>query len=362
MRKLASIQKITNLEPIDGADMIEKATVLGWELVVAKKDNFKIGDLCVYCEIDSILPEKPEFEFLRERKFRIKTIKLRGQVSQGIAFPLTILSNKAVKEGDDVTDILGIKKYDPQEEAERKEAERLANIKKNRLSKFFMRYPWYRRLVFKPKRLPFPAWIKKTDEDRIQLFPDICEKEKGTIFQVTEKLDGQSATYFVLKHKTVLGYKYIWGVCSRNLQLLKSDGQSYWEIAKRLEFKKRMIAICKKHNYNSLVLQGEIIGPKIQGNKYDRKQNEFYVFNLFLNDKQIENPSLRAFCVINKFSFVPFLSDTHKIFPNINMMVRHSQSESLLHKIPREGTVWRNYDNGISFKVINPDFLLKYSE
>lgn len=92
-RKLASIQRISSLSPIDGAEKILKATVLGWELVVAKADNFKVGDLVVYCEVDSVLPPKPEFEFLRERKFRIKTIKLKGQVSTGIIFPLTILEN-----------------------------------------------------------------------------------------------------------------------------------------------------------------------------------------------------------------------------------------------------------------------------
>src|SRR5512133_1532260 len=89
-RKLASIQKIVSLTPIEGADKIEVATVLGWNVVV-KKGDFKVGDACVYIEIDSILPDRPEFEFLRERKFRIKTIRLKGQVSQGICFPLSIL-------------------------------------------------------------------------------------------------------------------------------------------------------------------------------------------------------------------------------------------------------------------------------
>lgn len=92
-RKLASIQKIVSIDPIEGADKILKCTILGWELVIAKADNFKVGDLVVYCEVDSILPDRPEFEFLRERKFRIKTIKLRGQVSFGIVFPLSILEN-----------------------------------------------------------------------------------------------------------------------------------------------------------------------------------------------------------------------------------------------------------------------------
>ena len=90
MRKLASIQKIIDLEPIEGADAIEKATVLGWQLVV-KKGEYQVGDLMVYFEIDSLLPERPEFEFMKARGMRVRTIRLRGQVSQGICFPLSIL-------------------------------------------------------------------------------------------------------------------------------------------------------------------------------------------------------------------------------------------------------------------------------
>jgi RNA ligase (TIGR02306 family) len=107
-RHLASIQKIVSLTAIPGADVIEKATVLGWEVIVAKKDNLKVGDLVCYMEVDSILPDKPEFEFLRERKFRIRTIKLRGQISQGIVFPLDILKNygKLIKNKDG--NIIGI--------------------------------------------------------------------------------------------------------------------------------------------------------------------------------------------------------------------------------------------------------------
>jgi RNA ligase (TIGR02306 family) len=91
-RKLATIEKILEIHSIEGADQIEKAVIRGWNIVV-KKDDFKEGDLCIYCEIDSLMPERPEFEFLRPRGFRIKTIRLRNQVSQGICFPLTILNS-----------------------------------------------------------------------------------------------------------------------------------------------------------------------------------------------------------------------------------------------------------------------------
>jgi RNA ligase (TIGR02306 family) len=92
VRKLASVQRIIDIQPIENADSIEVATILGWKVVV-KRGEFEVGDLCIYCEIDSIMPDKPEFEFLRDKKFRIKTIKLKGQISSGIAFPLTILNS-----------------------------------------------------------------------------------------------------------------------------------------------------------------------------------------------------------------------------------------------------------------------------
>jgi len=99
MRKLAHVEKIVSIQPIDGADRIEVATVLGWQVVV-KKDEFKVGDLCIYIEIDSVLPEIEDFEFLRDKKFRIKTQKLRGQISQGLILPLDALNNfgKLIKE------------------------------------------------------------------------------------------------------------------------------------------------------------------------------------------------------------------------------------------------------------------------
>lgn len=234
MRKLATIQKIVELNPIPKADAIECAKVLGWEIVV-KKGEFKIGDSVVYIEIDSIVPDKPEFEFLRDRKFRVKTIKLRGQISQGICFPLNILPQGKYKEGDDVTDILKISKYDKQAEEEQKLNEEKLKYTNNRIHRFFGKYPWYRKLFFKPKKGGFPKFIKKTDEDRIQLFPHICENEKDTIFISSEKIDGQSGTWFLIKNPKKwyqFGDKYTFGVCSRNLHLSKPNNSSYWTIAK----------------------------------------------------------------------------------------------------------------------------------
>lgn len=366
-RKLASIQRIVSLVPIAGADMIEKATVLGWELVVAKKDKFEVGNLCVYCEVDSILPDKPEFEFLRERKFRIKTIKLKGQVSQGIAFPLSILPGWSYEEGQDVTDIIGVKKYDSQAEAERKESDRLAAIDKNRMTKFLKRYSWFRRLVFKPPRIPFPSFIKKTDEDRIQLFPSACEDWRGIKFVSTEKLDGQSGTFFVIRNpkKGLFQKKWIFGVCSRNFQLLKPDNSSYWTIAKELELEKLMLKHCETHN-RGLIIQGEIIGKGIQCNRYNKPGYEFYIFNVveyFKGEKIIFDQTTQVmFCEHYGLNVVPNIKFDYFLPASIPEAVETAKGKSVINDIPREGIVVRNYTNNISFKIINPDFLLKYSE
>ena len=118
MRKLASVEVIDKLEPIPNADRILKATVKGWECVVSKSDNFQVGDKIIYIEVDSILPARPEFSFLKERKYRVRTIKLRKQISQGLILPLSYLKGN-YEVGDDVTKELGIKKYDPQADAEK---------------------------------------------------------------------------------------------------------------------------------------------------------------------------------------------------------------------------------------------------
>lgn len=371
-RKLASIQKITSLTPIEGADRIMKATILGWELVVATKDNFKVGDSVVYCEVDSILPEREEFEFLRERKFRIKTIKLKGQVSQGICFPLSILPQGAFtkinyKEGQDVSGLLGVKKYDPQAEFERKEEERLASIDKNRMSKFLKRYAWYRKLFFKPTKTTFPAFIRKTDEDRIQLFPNACKDWHHIKFTVTEKIDGQSATYFCISNtkKGLFQPKWVFGVCSRNFQLLKPDNSSYWTIAKQEGIKELMIRHCDFYG-RGLIIQGEIIGSRIQGNKYARNGYEFYVFNVIEYTKGnsfcLDQEGQSRFCYANDLMTVPVMEDDFRLPETIHDAVEATKGISTLHNIYREGIVVRNYPNHISFKIINPDFLLKYSE
>ncbi len=338
MRKLASIQKIRALEPIKDADAIEKATVLGWQLVV-KKNEFKVGDLCVYCEIDSLFPDKPEFEFLKPRGMRIRTIRLRGQISQGICFPLSILSSEfEIEENIDCTDVLEITKYEP---------------------------PIPACLNGKVKGA-FPSFIPKTDETRVQVLQgllDVCKNEKCV---VTEKLDGSSVTYFINNNE--------FGVCSRNLELLEDTENSLWKVARAFDIENKL----KSLNGN-FALQGELIGEGIQSNKYKLKGQTVYFFNLFNIDtyEYKTNDELEQTLLRLNLNMVPVLFNDYELNNDIETLVDFSKIKSTLNKdVWAEGIVIRpnncsNYkdisnnllnNNRISFKVINPEFLLKHGE
>jgi len=347
MRTLATVQKITALDPIHGADKIERATVLGWQCVV-KKGDFKVGDKCIYIEVDSIMPEKPEYEFLRERKFRIKTIKLRGQVSSGLCLPC----DQELPEGLDLTDKLGIRKYDPQGDKERMEAERAEALHKSRLRKFLMRNSLFQRVcnwLFKENRGGWPAFIKKTDEERIQKMPQLLTL--GLRYDVTEKLDGQSGTYFCVRK----GWRKKFGVCSRNFQLCVPDNSTYWRVAYKYKLMDKLPP--------GYVLQGEILGPKVQGNKYRVGDVEFYAFNLVIHGHRMDTVALMAWCQSNNIPHVPVLALDAALPESMEQLVAVSRGFSVKNPLTvREGLVYRNYEKNISFKVINPEFLLTHED
>lgn len=369
MRKLATIQKIVSIKEIPNAQNILCATVLGWECVVRKDENYKVGDLVVYIEIDSIVPkDNPYFAFMEDRKYKVKTIKLKKQVSQGLICPTSIVTKGKIKEGLDVTEILNITKYDPELEKEM----RMNQINSNKVDKFFRRYVWYRKLFSKPYR-GFPKFIKKTDETRIQNIPWIVEKEKDTLFYGTEKLDGQSATYAIVKEpkkwwKLNKEEKYKFIVCSRNINLTKPNDSSYWTIAKKLNIEERLKILSDStlkdllniETVETIVLQGEIIGPGIQDNKYNLKEYQFYAFNLIVNGIKVNHKAMVH--LLEKINIKPVqLIFTGPLFESVPECIDClAKGPSTMCSIPKEGIVLRNYDKNISFKIINPDFLLKY--
>lgn len=367
MRKLASIQKIESIRHIEGADSIVCATILGWECVV-KKDEFKEGESVIYIEVDSNLPEKEEFEYLRPRKFRIKTIRLRGQISQGLVLPVELLPKELQKAtiGTDVTETLGIVKYDPQGEKEKRLLDEKAKNSKSKMVRFLSKYSFFRDIFFKPKREGFPKFISKTDETRIQNIPSIIEREQGTEFVMTEKLDGQSATYFLIrKGKTLFGKsKYVFGVCSRNFLLTEEDNSSYWTIARQCNIEKVLRDMIGTNEY--VVVQGEILGEGIQGNKYNIKGYDLYAFNLIYSGKKVDSREAKEELAQKGIKFVPILDSNFILNHTVKEMVQMAKGKTILDVKPkkpvREGFVLRNYQKDISFKVISPEFLLKNDE
>lgn len=342
MRKLAHIEKVTNIRPIEGADKIEQVNILGWNVVI-KKDEFKEGDLCVYIEIDSICPETEYFEFLRSRNFKVKTIKLKGVISQGLVVPMSILPKGSYNEGDDVTDILGITKHDDSE---------IISFPNRPVKKYkWLKRLWYKIFHKKKKTSTFPSWVKKTDETRIQNMPHVLQ-DKGA-FSVTEKVDGCSATFTL--RKKLFGYEYL--VCSRNRVADKDS--VYTEISNKNNMKEVLKGLfrhlgCKKH----ITIQGEIIGPKIQGNKYNLSKNDFYAFNLITDGKLCSSAFAKVELNANNIKFVPVLNYVFRLPDTVDELVKIADGQSELYDTPREGLVVRNGQT--SFKVISIEFLLKH--
>jgi len=338
-RRLATIQKIVALRPIPDAEKIETATVLGWEVVVGKSEGFKVGDLAVYVEIDSFLPIRPEYEFLRKNCYkkyqdgevlregmRLRSVRLRKQLSQGLLLPLSVLPDQDYTEDRDVTETLGIIKYDPPVSAN------LAGIARGN----------------------FPSWIPKTDQERIQnLWGKIKNQYTSLTFEVSTKLDGSSCTMYMKD-----GY---FGVCSRNLDLDRDENNTFWKVA----IAQKIEDILKTVNKN-IAIQGETIGHGIQDNNEKLDHQEFRVFDIWDIDAQryFTPGERREFCVNNDILHVPVI-ETHKSlndFADIQEAISYADGMSLNPNSKREGVVWKaneSVDGELpSFKIISNAYLL----
>lgn len=367
MRKLASVQEIAWKRPIEGKDRIELCGVLGWSLIT-KKDEFQPGDKCVYIEIDSVLPEKPEFEFLRSKNFRIKTMKMAGVYSQGICFPLSILpQDKEWKIGDDVTDVIGVKQYEGTMDID---TTVITPTKKklNWFEKKLMRFGWYRQHVKKINSRcseEFPSeYVSKTDETRLQNCPWVL-KDKETKWVVTEKIDGSSGTFLMIKDKPKFGKTtYDFKVCSRNRVIRADDGSGYWVVAKKYGIAEHLKKWLEVHpTCEWVAIQGEVIAPKIQRNKYKVKEPDLYVFN-FITSEDGRWDSCSAEVVINQMGmkFVPIVDVGYTLLDTVDEMLDYATGDSALGNTLREGFVFRSADGQRSFKTVSPKFLMKYDE
>lgn len=365
MRKLASVERVLAVAPIEGADAIEVVTIKGWQVVV-KKNEFKVGDLGIYLEIDSIPPDTSDFNFLwaknlkdangniigkeiipRPDNYRLKTVRLRGQISQGLFIPLTHQVRGYLEffstsvEGVDVTELLGVTKYEPPINFSRGNTEGL-----------------------------FPsALVPKTDEERVQSCPSVLETMVGIPYVMTLKYDGTSATF--LWDKIDEKFK----VCSRNLSVKEEDGNSvYWKICKRY----RLDEILSSADFKHLAIQGEIFGPGIQKNRLNVSDIDIRIFSIYdmnktaflphsemvemvyiLNTRFGLNPELKLVDVVEEgdsFSYteVSQLLDKAKgFYPGTK-----NHREGIVIRPRDEEQFHRKLGGRLSFKAINNDFLL----
>lgn len=350
-RKLASIQIIKDLKPIEGRDRIVLASVLGWEVIV-KKDEFKIGDKCIYVEIDSVLPQKPEFEFMRNKNFRVKTMKMAGVYSQGLVLPMSLLPNKEWNEGDDVTELLGIVKYD---EYVGEEPIGVSNLSKKK-------YNWFQKIWFKifgyPKRKKggFSTLISKTDETRIQNIPEVLQNKEPVC--VSEKVDGMSCSMTI--ERTLFGHKF--NVYSRNLCVSK-DNSAYWKIVDKYDMEIRMKIMMEGLNLKWLAIQGEVAGPGIQKNPYQMKDVDFFVFNVITPKGRLGNKEMVELCDLYYLTTVPMISYDYILPDTVEGMLQYATDKSMINSnVLREGVVVRSQDGKRSFKAVSPEYLIKHGK
>lgn len=370
MRNLASIQKIKVLDPIPGKDKIVYAGFenVGWRVIADK--SLSVGDLCVYIEYDSILPVKPEFEFLRPRCFSpkwkgfvIRNMKMGDLYSQGIVFPLTILPvpQTPYKEGQDVTEILGIRKYDLEELLEETDYK---EEKHGSLFTYLLRYKWFRNIFYPYSRSGnFPDYLPKTDETRVQVLLPLLTSEWGKLFYITEKMDGTSFSS-VYKNGSYI-------VCSRKRAYSKNNSV-YWKAFEKFNIKKALKILSKEYSCN-IAIQGEICGPGIQSNKYNLTEIKLFIYNIYnITDKEYFGLyEIERACSLTGLEMVPVINRMFTLDDTVETLLEKSKGKSVYGDTPREGIVVRpiiaRKGEGrtgpvFGFKVINPDFDLMYNK
>lgn len=335
-RKLATIQRIRQITAMKNADRLECVHVLGWTCV-AKKEEFREGDLCVYFETDSFLPVEERFEFLRGschranirmgEGFLLKTQKIRGQLSQGLVLPITILPEGTdCQVGTDVTDILGVRKWEEGADAGK-------SIGK------------------------MPHGIPRTEELRVQSYPELLEEMKKQPYYISTKMDGTSVTMYI-KDGT-------FGVCGRNYEYAADKACPFWDYAREHRIEEKL----RENQLTELVLQGEFCGPGIQKNRLKLEKPEWYIFTVMdlRTGERYALEEMKQLCSRLGFTMVP-IEETGKELPYrtieevLDRARGHYPSGTRKEGIvirPLEPVFSETVGGPLSMKVLNNDYLLK---
>lgn len=366
-RKLVSVQKIKAIKPIEGADKIEIAQVLNWDCVV-RKGEYQVGDEVIYFEIDSLLPDIPMLEFLKGsswsqklNKYKISTHKFRGQISQGLVIPIKDLEELdrqihnreecipiAYVEGTDLTEILGVEKYEPP-------------VSNGALGEL-INHEWY---------------VPKTDEERIQVcandvLPEYINSERDDWY-ASIKLDGCSCTAGLFEDMFLIGGRNQW-----------YKGPNMYTITVEKYISEEKLKAHLKETGEYLVFQGELCGPGIQSNKLGLSEKDWFIFNAWISttgkmDSYRKCNVIEMLCLCKKFDLphVPIINYENKfdfkattdIDQTVDNLLNYADqfkyrqwfSDASPSQIA-EGVVFRMDDMTNSFKVISNKFLLKGGE
>lgn len=393
------VVKIGEISPIEKADKIELAKVMDYSVIV-KKGEYVPGDLALYVEVDSLLPnglegeqnaraneltselkklepssqeyantqaelnslveqsKYPYFEFLRSRKFKIKAIKMRGVISQGILFKPSDLGITDYKLGQDFSTQFNVTEIVQDEE----EAGVITSKKDNFIVRWLMRYAWFRawRKRKNVKEVWDPTFPEKSDEENVQkIFTKMKAKYGDKEWVATEKLEGQNITIYSEEIKNIFRKKSKRiGVCSRTRELNpKGNCKAFWDTVKRLRFDEKV-----KKIPGEWFVRGEHLGPGIQGNIYKLPRTEIRIFDMY---KKIDGQwrklpwnEMVVFSELYDIPLVPLLDEHYKLPDTVQEMLKESDKPTcfgndLKHK--REGFVLRLKDDyNVSFKVKNP--------
>ena len=347
MRKLASIQKVWKIEPIEGADRIELAHVLGWQCVV-KKGEFKEGDNGVYFEIDSFLPIRPEYEFLRASSykntelmgegFKLRTQKFRGQISQGMILPLDLVANDACRGlpvGTDVTELLGVRKYEMPEMA----------------------------MTGGTAVGELPGNVPHTDETRIQAMPALLQEFAGLEYYISTKVDGSSHSISVDEN----GVRFM----GHNYEYRLDDKCSFYQHMVKVNptLLNDLVSYKEQLGCRSIVIQGEYAGPGIQKNRMKLMKPEWFVFDIRIDGKRVPLEDMLDIAKFFHLTTVPIEErgiDLPEKYPTIEALLKRADGNYACGS-RKEGIVIRPtvpvysklIGTDLSMKIVSNKYLLK---
>lgn len=384
-RELAYVVKVDEIRPIEGADRVEVAIVNGWHIMV-RKDQFKPGDLAIYFEIDSKVPAEEPFMFLEPKHFKIKTQKyFKGTViSQGLLMSFEDFgwNRDAYRLGDFLTQKLKVT-YAVEEDNARKAssvdkykkmAQRHGKLFSHQPFRWLMRRTWGKKFLFlffgktSDKKTGWPAWVSKTDEERVQNMPWILENKNPWV--ATEKIDGTSTTFTMKRTKTrfLKKEKFEFYICSRNVVFDKPDKACFYdtnvytEIAEKYNVEAVLQKILKNRpDLEWVTLQGETYGQGIQKREYSLKEHNFMGFN-FITSAEGRWDSKRASKLMMEFGipWVPIVDENFILPDTVDELLTIATGDSVVDGGMREGLVFRSQDGVQSFKAVSNEFLLKF--